>query len=417
MGVPLPDDSPLGLGHEALRGWAVLLLAVCGVAALLIALRGVPSPRRRRMPAWLAVTLVALLVRGLASVVQDGGVYDVLVAYRLIGENLFHGVDIWSGQTDSLATYPPPVYAWWGTAALIPADHPHVFAALVRLPFWFADAAIAPVLLRAVGGDLGRRAAWVYALCPVAIAVPTLHGQIDPVVALLLLLAVISVARRPAVAGLGAGAAIAIKQWPVFFLLPMLATLAPRRLARFASALALPPLAGFGAYALLRPADAWRGLVFVSTYKPHRQGLGTSLLFADKVPSGEIVITNLGAVLVGAVLGVLMVRAGRSLAEAMALDMLVLVALSPTVSDQYLMWAFPFLLLAGRVRTAALLGLGLLPAVAGLDLWTSQNDGATPRGVLAVATLCCLAAAASLLRRPRPVTFPAGAKATAPAPA
>jgi len=413
--VPIPDDSPLGLGHEALRGWAVLLLVVCGVAALLIALRGLPSPRRRRVPAWLAVTLVALLVRGLASVVQDGGVYDVLIAYRLVGENLIHGVDLWAGRTESLAAYPPPVYVWWGIATLIPAEHPHVFAALVRLPFWIADAAIAPVLLRAVGGELGRRVAWVYALCPVAIAVPTLHGQIDPAVALLLLLAVISVARRPVVGGLAGGAAIAIKQWPVFFLLPMLATLPPRRLARFVAAVALPPLAGFGAYALLRPADAWRGVVLVATYKPHRQGLGTSLLFADKVPSAEIVVTNLGAVLVGAVLGVLMVRSGRSLAEATALDMLVVLGLSPTVSDQYLMWAFPFLLLAGRVRTAALLGLGLLPAVVGLDLWTSQNDGATPRPLLVLATVSCLAAAASLLRRPRRVTFPAGAQATAPA--
>ena len=94
--------------------------------------------------------------------------------------------------------------------------------------------------------------------------------------------------------------------------------------------------------------------------------------------------------MVAAALAAIAVRNGRSIAEAMALDMLLLLGLSPTVSDQYLMWAFPFLLVAGRLRTASLLSLGLLPAVVSLDLWTSQGDGATPRALLLLATASLL---------------------------
>lgn len=396
----MPLDAPLGLAPGALRGWTVLLLAVCGVGAGVVAVRGAPRLGGRRLPPWLVVAAVAVGLRAAVSVVQDGGLFDVLYAYRLVGDHFIHGADIWTGRTDSLATYPPPVYAWWGIASLIPADHPHLFAALVRAPFWIADAAIAVVLLRAIGGEAGRRAAWVYALCPVAIAVPTLHGQMDPLVDLLLLVAVIVAVRRPLASGMAAGAAIAVKQWPVFFLLPLFAVLPRPSWRRLATGIVLLPLAAFAVYALWKPADALHGADFVGSYSPHRQGLGTSLLFPDLVPSGYIKAANLASVVLGAVLGTLAVRNGRSLAEATALSMLLLVGLSPTVSDQYLMWAFPFLLLAGRVRTAALLGLGLLPAVLSLDMWTSQNDGATPRALLALAAVCTLAAAASLARRP-----------------
>ena len=141
-------------------------------------------------------------------------------------------------------------------------------------------------------------------------------------------------------------------------------------------------------------------MAFIARYSPHRQGLGTSLFFPNDVPAGAIIVTNVTATVVAGALAAIAVRNGRSIAEAMALDMLLLLGLSPTVSDQYLMWAFPFLLVAGRLRTASLLSLGLLPAVVSLDLWTSQGDGATPRALLLLATASLLLGAASLLRRP-----------------
>jgi len=395
----LPLDGPLGLSHGALRWWAVALLAACSAATVAIAFASPTRLQRQsRLPRWVPVVVTALLVRALCSLVQDGGTFDVLVAYRAIGEHLFAGRDIWTGTTDSLATYPPTVYLWWAVAGLIPAGHPHLFAAAVRAPFWIADAAVAVLLLRIIPGASGARAAWLYALCPVVIAVPTLHGQVDPVVDLLLVAGVALLQRGQATAGgIAVGAAIVVKQWPVYFLLPLLAAVTRRRAPVLLLCALAPLLASFGIYALFHAADAWRGLSFVATYRPHRQGLGTSVLFPDDSPAGIIIATNIAAVLAGAVAGVAALRSQRSLAEAMALDMLIVVGLSPTVSDQYLMWAIPFLLLAGRLRTAALLGVGLLPAVLSLDLWTSVDGTATPRALLLLATASVLAAAGWLL--------------------
>lgn len=392
----IPDDGPLGLSHAAARPYAVALFCVCAVLAGVVAFRPPRGERSRRLPVWVPILALALAVRALASLAVDGQLYDVLFAYRRIGGNLFNGSEIWSGDTAGMANYPPTLYVWWAVAGLVPANHPHVFAALVRAPFWIADAAIALVLLRGVGGERGRRAAWLYALCPVAIAVPTLHGQADPVVDLLLVVSVIMATRGRSVAcGLFGGIAVAIKQWPLFFLPALLAATPRRRAVTLLLLFAVPVLLAYAAYAVVHPADALRGMFDVATYRPHRAGLGTALLFP--LPAGPIIAINLAVLATATLCGVLAVRAGCTLAEAIALDMLLIVGLSPTAYDQYLMWAFPMLLLAGRLRTAALLGVGLLPAVLSLDLWTAQGDGDTPDVLLILSTVSLLAAAVSLL--------------------
>ena len=391
----MPVDGPLGLPHDALRPYAVCLLAVCAAVCVVIAFGRRPPAAPRRLPAWLPVLAAALAVRALASLAVDGQLFDVLVAYRDVGQRLLHGGEVWTGTTQALATYPPTSYAWWALASLVPAGHPHVFAALVRAPFWVADSLVAVLLLRALPGATGRRAAWVYALCPVAVAVPTLHGQADGAVDLLLAVAMLLLLRgRLQASGLAAGAAIAVKQWPVFFL-PTLLAATRRGRVRLLLLAAAPALLAFALYGAWHPQDALRGLWDVATYRPHRTGLGTALIFP--VPAGPIVVLNALAAVAGAALGILALRRGRGVAEAMALDMLVFVALSPTVYDQYLVWAVPFLLLAGRVRTVALLGIGLLPAVASINLWTSQNQGTTPDVLLALSSLSIAAAAISLL--------------------
>jgi hypothetical protein len=399
IGGVIPDDAPLGLAHESLRGWAVGVLILTGIASVVVAF----EPRTRRLqgrvPDWLLIGGAALLLRGAMSLVQDGAVFDVLVSYRSIGDRVLHGSDVWTGATESLATYPPPIYGWWALAALVPDAHPHVFAALVRAPFWIGDAGLAVLLVRLIPGESGVRAGWIYALCPAIVAVPTLHGQHDPVTDLLLVVGVILVVRdaSPVRGGLVIGVATALKQWPLFFLLPILAAIPRRRVLPFLVAVAVPLLLAFAGYGLTHPHDAVQGFVDVATYRPHREGLGTSLFFPDAASSGVFIVANIVVTVGAGVVAAVMVRRGWSLVEAIALDMILLVGLSPTVSDQYLMWAFPFLLLAGRLRTAALLGMGLLPAVVSLDLWQTVNDGDAPHVLLVIATLSCVAAAAWLI--------------------
>lgn len=395
----IPDDSPLGLAHEALRLWAVVVLAGLAVGCVVLACLPVGRERARRVPARVLVGVAALLVRAAVSLVQDGAAFDVLVSYRSIGDRVLHGSDVWSGDTESLATYPPPIYAWWAIAALVPDAHPHIFAAVVRAPFWIADAGLAVLLVRLLPGQLGVRAGWIYALSPAVIAVPTLHGQHDPVTDLLLVIGVVMLAthRHEVRAGLVIGLGVAIKQWPVFFLLPLIAAVRRPRILPFLAAVAAPVLVAYAAYGITHPHDATQGFVDVVTYRPHREGLGTSLFMPSRANGGVFTATNIVVTLGAGAVGALMVRRGWSLVDAVAVDMLLLVGLSPTVSDQYLMWAFPFLLLAGRLRTAALLGAGLLPAVLSLDMWQQVNDGTTPDALLIIATLSCVAAAGWIL--------------------
>ena len=61
--------------------------------------------------------------------------------------------------------------------------------------------------------------------------------------------------------------------------------------------LAAPALAAYAAYAVVHPADAVRGIVDVITYRPHRAGLGTALLFP--LPAGPITAINIAVLLLG----------------------------------------------------------------------------------------------------------------------
>jgi len=383
----------------------VVILTACAAASPLIALRaarrGTPRHLVRRIT---AIALVALGVRAGLSLVQDGGLYDVFHAYRVVGEQLRRGGDVFVEPALGLSNYPPAIYWWWALTSAVPPDHPHLYAALVKLPFWLGDAAIAPLLVvlairrGAAPAGPATAAGWMYALNPIAAAVPTLHGQFDPLVLLPLLCGVTLLRERPVAAGLLIGIATAVKPWPLFFLLPLLALVERRRRPGFVVAVAAVPAATFALYGLVHHDHLLAGMYRVATYVAHRQGLGTSLLFGDSPPAWALIGTNIAAGAASSAAGLMAARRGRSPAETVAVAMLVLLTLSPTVSDQYVMWPLPFLLLAGRLRIAALLSAGLLPAVAALNLWTSQNDGATPAALLLPATGAMGLAAWTLLR-------------------
>ena len=376
---------------------AVALLAACGVA---IAWDRVPTRLRRLGSSTAALLATALLARGLLSLAVDGGVYDVFDAYRIVGSTLRAGSDVFVEPALGLANYPPLMYWWWAAASAVPADHPHLYAALVRAPFWIADALIALVILRAAPRLIAERAAWIYALSPLAAAVPTLHGQFEPWVLLPLVSCVVVVPQRPALAGVLLGVAIAVKPWPAFFLIPLLSSLPRRAWRPLILGTVAVPIATFALYAPIHPGHLADGLHRILTYQAHRQGFGTSLLFPDGVDALPINLVNVTAGALAIVAGVVAARGGRPRSELIALSMLILLTLSPTVSDQYLVWPLPFLLLAGRLRVAAALGVACLPAVAAVDLWTSQNGPGTPWPLFVLSTLSTGCAAVWLALHP-----------------
>ena len=112
-------------------------------------------------------------------------------------------------------------------------------------------------------------------------------------------------------------------------------------------------------------------------YVPHRQGFGTSRFFPESWGSAIVPVTNV--LLLALVCWVAYQCSRRDdvrIADAVALAIVLVLGLSASISDQYLVWPFGLLLLAGRLRMAALLALILTPAtlVIVLDINGSAAD-------------------------------------------
>jgi hypothetical protein len=351
-------------------------MVVAAVVGIVVAIRRDQREPRHRWLAILAILLVGLGFRAALSLVVDGSPYDIFHAYRFVGDRLRQGGDVLVPPWIGLSNYPPLIYWWWAAAAsIVPSAHEHLFAAVVRAPFWCLDAAIGAALAVLRRDATGIRAGWIYALNPVAAAVPTLHGQFDPVVALPLLLATATIGRRPLRGGLLAGLAATVKPWPLYFALPMLAVVAKGRRRTAVASMAVAPVLAFALYGLIHPEHLGLGVLRVAIYVSHWQGLGMGFLIPDHAPLPILVVADLVAAAGTLGAGFVMARRDAPAAEVVGVSALVLITLAPGVSDQYMAWPFAFLLLAGRLRGVATATVGVLPAITWIDLWFSQNQG------------------------------------------
>ncbi len=375
-------------------------LCICAVLGLGIALatRDRDSPHNLLFKG-VGIALVALAIRFGMSLVQDGGTYDIFDAYRVVGNQLRLGGDIFTGPGNGLSNYPPLIYWQWAlSAAIVPTGNPHLFAFIVRLPYWVCDAAVAPILLALIKGRWRVRAAWLYALNPITIAVATLHGQFDVMPALALLLAVAWLGTRPRAAAYALGVGVALKTWPGYFLPVLLAWLKHGRWP-FVLRVAAVPIVVFAVYAIFHPGHIVHGVLEVLLYVPHRQGFGTSRFFPESWGSAIVPFTN---VLLLALVCWIAYQCSRRddvrLADAVALAIVLVLGLSASVSDQYLVWPFSILLLAGRLRMAALLALILTPATLVVVLDINGNPADIPSWLFLPGTAALWVSAAILWR-------------------
>lgn len=389
----------LSSGTATLLAWVLLVGA--GIAGIAIAFAPVRTGTGAGRVALrlVAITLVALCLRAAVSLLFDGGTYDIFFAYRKLGDELRRGGDVYAQRLPSLANYPPVIYWWWSLAAtIVPSGSPHLFAALVRAPFWMIDAAIAPGLAFLVRGPWRWRSAWLYALNPIAIAVPTLHGQFDSIPALCLLLAVAWLAAHPRRAAWLVGIGTAVKVWPAYFVPALLAGIRRAEWAGFVIRVLVPSVAAFALYFVIHPDHIVQGLVGVIAYVPHRQGLGTSLLFP--AAWGDPFIVPVDLVVAALVLWLVVECARRDVAvvDIVALAMLIVLGLAPAISDQYLMWPMAILLLGGHRRIAALLSVAMTSATLFIDISSAGPASTIPPAAPLLATAATITAAAVLLR-------------------
>lgn len=217
------------------------ILVPCGVLFLIGYLR------RWAVPLWAAV-LVGIAVRVTVACSREYTPGDVLVHFQQAGQ------DVWAGQ-DPLTHLRRNQ---WNFLPLMP----YLFGLELHLglPWWFAskivpvlaDVAVIALVARLARDGYARRLPLLYALCPVAILISAMHGQVEPV-ALAFGLGALVLARRwrAGSAGVLGGVAVAAKTWPVVLLVGVLRDTPIRRWWRVALGAALVPLVMLLSSALL----------------------------------------------------------------------------------------------------------------------------------------------------------------------
>lgn len=329
----------------------------------------------------LAVPLaVALVLRVVCLLATDRVVVDVL-RYQKVAAHL---LDVSWNPYEAPRLYPyPPVWMWFEAGSLWLARATGVsFALLVRLPVLLAELGLVALL----GRRAGPRAAWLYALHPVALLVSACHGQFDAVALLFVVLAIHLLAARPDAAALCLSAAIGLKSFPVLLLPAFLLALAGARArARFAAlatvpvALSLVPFAVADLAALRRELFAYGGVVdfgWIAVVRGLRL-LATGVLLRGEAAHWAGFVTAAKVVFLAAYAALVAWwwrrRRAPEVTAACLLVLLAFLVLYGALSAQYLLWVVPLgvllpsraFLAYGAVSAAALAAfyLFLAPAV------------------------------------------------------
>jgi uncharacterized membrane protein len=259
-----------------------------------------------------------------------------------------------------------PLVGWFSEAAyVLCGGDRQAFVFYLRLPAIFADlfAVLALLWLREKTGRPGWWALGIFAASPVAFMVSGYHGNVDPVMALGVLLAGIACALdRPALCGLCLGLACNIK------IVPLL--LAPafffvwwrqRRALPFTAAAAVTVLIGWS-YPLVRIPGIFikdvlgYGSIWGVWGIPYFLRLTNlpslrNIVFTDASPAQNAIMLCLKIVIVLSALALAWQRrkaAGLEIFQTLALVWAVFFVFAPGFGAQYLAWLMPCFLVANE---------------------------------------------------------------------
>ncbi len=296
-----------------------------------------------------AVLAVAGLLRVAAIAVSARTTVDVL-RYHRVAE---HVLDVSWNPYEAPRLYPyPPLWVWFEAAAGWLERQGMSFAVAIKMPVMLAELGIV-----ALAAGWSMRAAWIYALHPVALLVAGFHGQFDSVM-LLFLLAAVRLYEKAAFdrSALLLAAATATKTFPVvalpFFLFrPALPSFG--RKVRFAMLATLPVLASLVPYLLDDPAavrrellaysgiadfgwiGVYRGLLYLEDGRLLRS---TPETWSTVLPIAKLVFL----VAFAALLMLAWKRLRLTLEESCLAVFLLFLSAYGAVSAQYLLWPIPF---------------------------------------------------------------------------
>lgn len=331
--------------------------------------------RRFRLSLWGILALGIVVSTGIAAV-TSGDPYDMqsfaLVrdalgggAFSVYSHFAHIGVDRWP--------YPPGFFPWIWLSGRVAAAGGPTFPFMLRVPVILADAAIAWLVQDFLGTagkshQLRLLAAALVSLGPSFIAIAGYHGQFDAVAILPGVLALSLWCRpenrsRAIQAGLLIGLGGALKTVPLLLVLALLPTARSRREGlTLLLAAAAPVILSFLPFAIAGTLPsahvlAYRGLPGVGDLslvaQPDLAGYALGISVPGFSGVSQALIHHGGALVA---LGLLAVAAVGAKSRAPAPQLAVLLwlavyAFGVNFFFQYLVWGFPFLLMAGYVRS------------------------------------------------------------------
>jgi hypothetical protein len=338
---------------------AALLLLVVGVALMLVAQR-----RDWRPSLAIAIYTAVVLRMAMLALAYRTQPYDLVNDFWTAGFDVLHHQDpILNNRQNGWGSL--PVYAFVLAGALWTTMHLHVsWLIIARIPAILSDVGVVVLVgvLARAGGERAALRRFQYACNPLAILVSSVHGQAEPFCFLFVLAAFAVILRAgphvsgrlAGTAGILFGLAIAAQTWPAVFA-PALLLAVPswRRRAQFAAGAAgvlallfvsLPVTVGTPVAKLpylatqffeTRPSFGnwgWSGVWL--TVHPTRLPVWADPLWLNAGSIGTKVAV------IGALLAVWWWRRAHPLDVATATTT-VLLALTPSFGNQYLVWQAP----------------------------------------------------------------------------
>jgi len=388
------------------------------------------SRRGRRV--LLAMVVAGLAIRLVIAFATVGSDYD-MASLRLVASELHAPSDIYStvngeirfeGETETLFRWPyaPAFFPWIHASSWLEDHTPLPFHGVVQLPAIAADVVIALLVLWGLGRrDFGERTrlagAGLVLLGPSFIAISGYHGQIDSLVILPALAAVLVWERstagdRATVAGVLLGAGAALKTVPALMVLALLPT--SRSLgeaARLVALTAAVPLAMLLPFAL----SDFAGVRELASYSGAPGAGGLSLVVQPDLANrwlaegpfqlseaSELLVEYGSWLLLAALLlatGIMLRLRTPPVIAAICVWLLVW-TLGPGFFFQYLVWGLPFIILAGRLAEAAALQVAVLVPTLLFYLGPWESTGPTPLyvAIMIAVWLAMLAALAMVFR-------------------
>lgn len=300
--------------------------------------------------------------------------YDTL-SYKLCGQFFLEGKTIYPALKTNYPYFPVFIYLEALAVYLSRFGISHML--LIKLVLACVDTVNIGLIYLLSGKK--RKVAYLYALNPISVIVTGLHGQFDAIPIMFLLAAYYLFMKksRESLVMLIGSMAIAVKTWPLLFLIPIIKRLRNKRIALL---LFVFPVMSVILYVALFPKTYLTDIFSVIVYYRGIYGLYGIGWLLGLLLKDQYVFKISTAVMICFVAVSMLHHKKNILAEALGLFLLFF-TLSTGIGIQWFMWCVPFLLLVPSSGAYVLLAaISLLYAV-------SYFPGLLPASLLFVQSL------------------------------